>query len=238
MFGWARILLTIAAYTLAMPVAAQTPAPTTTAFDGRYVGSATKTGGGHGGEACAIIVSEEMIITRGEVIIHEILTHDGQPIFRGSINAAGEVSASHSFMGKGDAMGTHFEIISGTVRDNAFEGQRRFGYWCYDTLRMQKIASLGPATPFDGDYIGVSRELTDGGAGCSPSGVLGGTLIFRDGVVLGQWQATVSPQGIVSLRTPKGTQIHGQIDRQGIITGRGTDYAGCTNIFIWRKQSG
>jgi hypothetical protein len=38
MFGRARILLTIAACTLATPVAAQTPAPTTTAFDGTYVG--------------------------------------------------------------------------------------------------------------------------------------------------------------------------------------------------------
>jgi len=38
MFGRARVLLTIAASVLAMPVAAQTPAPTTAAFDGTYVG--------------------------------------------------------------------------------------------------------------------------------------------------------------------------------------------------------
>jgi hypothetical protein len=38
MFGRARIVLTIAACTLATPVAAQAPAPTATAFDGTYVG--------------------------------------------------------------------------------------------------------------------------------------------------------------------------------------------------------
>ena len=38
MFGRVRILLTIVACTLAAPVAAQAPAPTTTVFDGTYVG--------------------------------------------------------------------------------------------------------------------------------------------------------------------------------------------------------
>ena len=38
MFGRARIPLTIAASALVMPAVAQAPAPTTTAFDGKYVG--------------------------------------------------------------------------------------------------------------------------------------------------------------------------------------------------------
>jgi hypothetical protein len=38
MLGGARILVTIAACMAAIPVAAQAPAPTTTAFDGTYVG--------------------------------------------------------------------------------------------------------------------------------------------------------------------------------------------------------
>jgi hypothetical protein len=36
MFGRARIFVTIAAFALVTPVAAQAPAPTTTAFDGTY----------------------------------------------------------------------------------------------------------------------------------------------------------------------------------------------------------
>ena len=48
MFGRAKVLLTIAACVLALPVAAEAPAPTT-AFDGQYVGTATLTGGGMGG---------------------------------------------------------------------------------------------------------------------------------------------------------------------------------------------
>jgi len=38
MFGRARILLMVGTCALALPVAAQSPAPTTTAFDGTYVG--------------------------------------------------------------------------------------------------------------------------------------------------------------------------------------------------------
>jgi len=37
---------------LSVPTAAQTPTPATTAFDGKYVGTATLTGGGHAGEYC------------------------------------------------------------------------------------------------------------------------------------------------------------------------------------------
>jgi hypothetical protein len=39
MFGWTRILLTIAGFAVTLPAAAQTPAPTTTAFDGTYTGA-------------------------------------------------------------------------------------------------------------------------------------------------------------------------------------------------------
>jgi hypothetical protein len=38
MFGRAKVLLTIGAAALALPVAAQDPAPATTAFDGKYAG--------------------------------------------------------------------------------------------------------------------------------------------------------------------------------------------------------
>jgi hypothetical protein len=42
MFGRARILLTIMASALVMPAVAQTPAPTTTVFDGTYLGVSRK----------------------------------------------------------------------------------------------------------------------------------------------------------------------------------------------------
>jgi hypothetical protein len=38
MFDRARVFLTIAAFALALPAAAQAPAPTATAFDGKYAG--------------------------------------------------------------------------------------------------------------------------------------------------------------------------------------------------------
>jgi len=38
MFGWMRAVLTIAVLATALPADAQAPAPTTTAFDGTYIG--------------------------------------------------------------------------------------------------------------------------------------------------------------------------------------------------------
>jgi hypothetical protein len=55
MFGRARTLLTIPALALAMPVAAQAPGPTTTAFDGTYIGGSRTLEGtmvGHTTRSC------------------------------------------------------------------------------------------------------------------------------------------------------------------------------------------
>jgi len=79
---------------LAVPVAtssAQEPAAPTT-FDGKYVGTAAITGG-RDADWCGTISSVRMTITGGQAIIHEILFNGGRLTFRGSVNAAGEVSA-------------------------------------------------------------------------------------------------------------------------------------------------
>jgi hypothetical protein len=91
MSGGIRLLLTVVACALATPAAAQAPAPTT-AFDGKYIGVATLT---TGVPECSAITSVHMTIAGGQVVIHVIrLQSSGRGTFRGSVNAAGEVSAS------------------------------------------------------------------------------------------------------------------------------------------------
>jgi hypothetical protein len=95
-----------------------------------------------------------------------------------------------------------------------------------------------PTMPFDGDYIGVSRETSDGGPECPPKAVPA-TLGIRNSVVVagGSWQGNVSPQGALVMRKRLTTPTEGQIDNQGVIRARGRNDAGCTITFVWRKQN-
>ena len=91
--------------TLVVPAAtstAQAPAAPK-GFDGKYVGTATLT---HG-VSCPVIKSGDMTITGEQVVINE--THlDGASLsYLGSVNAAGELSASYE-SNKG-----RFSIVSG-----------------------------------------------------------------------------------------------------------------------------
>jgi hypothetical protein len=139
MFARARILLMIAASVLATPLAAQAPAPTTSAFDGKYVGTATLTTPGRKGTSmglnCGTITSVDMTITGGQVVIRETMFNGGMPAYRGSVNAAGEVSASRPPNG----------AVSGTVHDKVFTGQRLKGR-CSFSVQMQQAPA---AAAFD-----------------------------------------------------------------------------------------
>ena len=70
MFGRSKILLTIAACVLATQVAAQAPAPTTTAFDGKYVGvsrESSKAGSNPGAKCLPSGVPAPLTIKNGVV---------------------------------------------------------------------------------------------------------------------------------------------------------------------------
>jgi hypothetical protein len=96
MTGGMRLLLAIAACTLAAPTVAQIPAPATTAFDGKYVGTATLTGVAG---ACVTITSVDMTIEGGQVVVREIPFNGGPWTFRGTVNAAGEISTYYGHPG-------------------------------------------------------------------------------------------------------------------------------------------
>ena len=223
MFGRQSVLLTIVACMSAIPAAAQAPA--TTAFDGTYVGTATNTGGGRAPHYCGSDhISAVMRITEGQVVIDEVNNVRG---YRSSVNAAGEISALRY-----QERLSEYIMISGAIRDKVFTGQRVNGHVCYYSVQMQMIPT--PTMPFDGDYIGVSRESS-----CLANGVPV-TLIIRNNVVIGgSWQGNVNPQGIVVMGNRLAPRVDGQIDKQGIIRAQGSSSdGGCTVTFIWRRQSG
>jgi hypothetical protein len=228
MTGGIRVFLTFAACALAIPAAGQAPAPTTTAFDGKYFGTAT-IAASKAAEFCTTLALADMTITGGQVVIY--LTDIRGP-FQGSVNTGGEVSTS---LYRTIHERVTVNSLSGIIHDKVFTGQHLYGRLC--AWNVQMTPAPPPTMPFDGDFIGVSRESRSSKAKCAPSDVPG-TLIIRNSVALGRWQGTVSPQGILSLRSPYGTPIAGQIDSQGIIRGQDTSDVGCSSIWVWRKQAG
>lgn len=91
--------------------------------------------------------------------------------------------------------------------------------------------------PFDGDYIGVSKETSKTASApekCPPNGVPA-TLMIRNSVVLGYWQGTVGPQGVLTMRN-QSLRFDGQIDSQGTISGQAANPAGCVRTYVWQKE--
>lgn len=239
--GFLSTLMILSA--LAVPTAtssAQGPA-SPTAFDGKYVGTATLTHEHRDYEFCYTIRSMRMTITGGQVVMHD---NGGRATYRGSVNAAGEVSATTL---------DHLVIVSGTIHDKAFTGQCQYKHYCHWSVQMTPAPAQ--TMPFDGDYRGVSREVSDSEINehrCVPRALtppLG--LTITNGVVgiPGEWwQGTVSPQGAVVIGNPKFSRVDGQIDRQGTIRGQ---YSGelpsdlaqidgggtnCTIKFVWQRE--
>jgi hypothetical protein len=101
-----------------------------------------------------------------------------------------------------------------------------------------------PTTPFDGKYVGVSRESSKAGsspgAKCQPNGVPA-ALTIRNGLIENAggkgWAGTVNPQGGLTMRSASTPRVDGQIDSQGTLIGQ---YSGpaCITTFVWHKQSG
>jgi hypothetical protein len=102
---------------LALPAAAQAPTPSTTAFDGRYVGTGTITHENSSDAGlCRTITSVDMTITGGRAVIHiKYYNTEGRSTYLGVVNAAGEVSTSREVF-------RHWITVSGIIRDKVFTG--------------------------------------------------------------------------------------------------------------------
>jgi hypothetical protein len=108
-------------------------------FDGDSAGTATLVGTN---TDCATIPKVAMTIRAGQVEIHEFLLNGPRTLYKGSVNASGEVCASHlstlpaTDLGKGGAF-----VIVGTIRDNIFTGQRSMGRGRRFNIQMTKTLS-------------------------------------------------------------------------------------------------
>jgi len=110
-------------------------------------------------------------------------------------------------------------------------------------------AAQAPApttTAFDGTYIGVSRTLEGtmtnySTRGCPPSGRVA-PLTIVNGIArtsgLGTAEGSVSPQGVLVMRTlagyAAGMRFEGRIDDHGTVTGRFT--SSCSYQVVWQKK--
>jgi hypothetical protein len=243
--GFLSALVILCATTV--PAAAQAPAPAATAFDGKYVGTATLIGGKYP-LTCWAISSMDMTITGGHVGIHAIRPTGGEPTLRGSVNAAGEVSASLQ-------IGPKFFTTSGVIHDKVFAGHRLAGTQCDWRVEMQ--VATAPTMPFDGWYRGVSLEVSNSesdGHHCDPRAhTPPRPLKITDGVIgipgVHWWEGTVSHQGAVVMRNPVFSRVDGQIDHQGTIRGQhlgdlphslleqiGGGGTNCFVKFVWQKE--
>jgi len=115
------------------------------------------------------------------------------------------------------------------------------------------VAAQAPApapttTAFDGTYVGVSRTLEgtmlNQTTRCPPLAqpgpltIVGGVARIALGntsyVGGGTAEGSVTPQGVLVLRTPFGERIDVQIDGRGTVTGRYT--SACNYQMVWQKE--
>jgi hypothetical protein len=117
---------------LATPVVAQTPSPTTTAFDGTYTGTRNETTPGRATriEFCPIEPSVRMTVRRGQVTVLTPGFQGTDIRFRGSVSAEGEVSAQAAA-----ASGRLFSV-TGIIRSRAFTGEMTVSGRCYYSVTM------------------------------------------------------------------------------------------------------
>ncbi len=110
-------------------------------------------------------------------------------------------------------------------------------------LTIAACAVAMPAAAQAPAYAGVSRTL-EGTMGfptgkCSSQGGAGApSLAIVNGIARSAWgtpaEGSVSPQGVLVMRTTAGIRFDGQIDGKGTVTGR---WAGsCSYQVVWQKK--
>jgi hypothetical protein len=212
-----RLLAAIAVLLLSIPAAAQSPTPTTTAFDGTYIGVSN--------------TFEEESIQGGRTWARWCgqFGPPGTLTIVNGIARAGKIEGAVSPQGL-LVMRDFWSHFDGRIDSQGIVRARATG-GCSYLLVWRKVPP--PTMPFDGDYVGVSRESS-----CLANGVPV-TLIIRNSVVTGgSWQGNVNAQGVVVMGNRLAPRVDGQIDNQGIIRARGSSSdGGCTVTFVWRKRS-
>jgi hypothetical protein len=173
-----------------------------------------------------------MTVNHGQVVIYEVYFDGHTHPYYGSINGAGEVSASSPPDG----------TISGAVRDNAFTG-RRTKHFCYFSITMQK-APVPTTSAYDGKYTGISRtmnRLGEAKSTCAPNGPPA-PLTIVNGIARTLWgrpaeaEGYVGPQGGFTMLAPNGSVFDGRINGNGTISGRFVTGGACSYQMVWHKE--
>jgi hypothetical protein len=224
-----------------MPVAAQAPGPTT-GFDGIYAGVSREVARyTSGGSRCfgTAGVPAPLAITNG------VARTQGGGGWDGNVTPQGRVVMRDPYASRYDG-----QIDSqGTIRGQFSSTE------CVYTLVWQKAPTS--TTAFDGEYRGVSREVSDSGSTdhrCYPHALTPPRgLTITHGVVRtpgkAWWEGTVGPRGAAVMRNPKFPRVDAEIDPQGMIRGH---YSGeipdevlaqidgggtnCIVKFVWQKE--
>ena len=115
------------------------------------------------------------------------------------------------------------------------------------TMSMPMLAfAQGATTAFDGNYRGVSRELeagrmsssTGSTRSCPPGGIPAPLTIAngiaRAGTADNPMEGSVTPQGVLVMRTPAGGKFEGQVDGQGKAAGR--FHISCSYQIVWQRR--
>jgi|SRR3954447_24582178 len=117
------------------------------------------------------------------------------------------------------------------------------------TVAAPALAQAQTVTAFDGTYRGISRQLEGWTYQPSTRGQNTHRCALPDGVprpltiINGAAQAgsadsplegSVTPQGILTMRSQRGVTFQGSIDGQGRALGR--LMGGCSYQYVWQKQ--
>ncbi len=110
------------------------------------------------------------------------------------------------------------------------------------TIVLPTIAPAQTTGPFDGNYGGVSIQGS-GGRSCTVAGPVPRPLTISGGnaqTSMGMqgdivFQGPVGPQGVLMLRSPKGTIISGRVDAGGNASGQ-LAMGVCSYEIVWRKK--
>jgi hypothetical protein len=100
-------------------------------------------------------------------------------------------------------------------------------------------AAAQGANAFDGTYRGVSISVEKYGGAVgrcpAPSRPTPANLIIANGVVRGgPFDGTITPQGVLRMRTERAFVIGGRIDPQGNVRAQGSGGV-CVWNYVWQK---
>jgi hypothetical protein len=118
-------------------IAAVSPVSAQSAFDGSYKSTAISSSGGRGTQNCATINSMTMTINGGRAVVRETQANGVVLTYQGTVNSAGEVSATFQPQGNQSDIGSRAFSVTGAIQGSTFTGHRMHDV-CSSAITMMK----------------------------------------------------------------------------------------------------